>query len=287
MTKSLIAAAALAVLAPAGLAAAQSIDGSLDASYGGPLFVQNTPTGFGDNTDPAVLTANGSEIAGVFANISGGNLNLLVTGNAETNFNRLVLFFDTVAGGDNVVGTTSTSSPGPLASYNGLTFDSGFTADQFLVVNGGGTAPGTQFFADFATIGGTRTFIGQTDGTSNTATFDNGIVFGVNNSNVDGVTETSAAGAGAVTTGLEFAIPLSVLGNPTGNIDVAGFIAGGDFLSNQVIGGVDGAANLGTASGVNFANIAGDQFVTVVVPEPASLALAGLAGLTLLRRKRA
>ena len=78
--------------------------------------------------------------------------------------------------------------------------------------------------------------------------------------------------AAAVATGFEFSIPLSVLGNPTDDIDVVAFISGGNFLSNQVSGdGANGVDNLGTASGVNFDTIGGDQFVTVAIPEPATL----------------
>lgn len=293
LTPALLAAASLGVvglLAPA--ASAQVIDGSVDASYGPALFVQDTPTGFGDNTNPDPLVAGGSEIDGVFANVSGGNLNLLVTGNVETNFNRLVLFVNSVAGGDNVVGTTTTASAGSLNDFNGLTFDTGFGADFFLVVNGGNN-PNVEFFADFAQIGTSGSFIGQTTAGSQTATFSNGIQFGVDNSNVAGVTAgdapvPSVAGAGAVTTGLEFAIPLSVIGNPTGPIQVAGFISGGNFLSNQVIGGVGGAGNLGNNPLPDFSQIAGDQFVTVPndIPEPTSLAAIGLGSLALLRRRR-
>lgn len=299
MKKMLPASAALAIFAATGAVSAQTLDGSsVGDPYGLPLFIQDTRTGFGDNTDPSAITANGSEIDGVYANISDGNLNLLVTGNLETNFNRLVFFFDTSTGGDNVVGTTATDTStggGTLNSYNGLTFDDSFDADSFLSINGGGTP--VNFFADFATIGGTGAFIGQTDGDAQSATFNNGIGFAFDNSNIAGVpgdiaggdfnaTAAEQAAAAAVLTGFEFQIPLSVLGNPTGTIDIAGFISGGgDFLSNQVIGGVNGAGNLGAASGVDFGTIDGSQFVTVVVPEPASLALLGLGGLTLLRRR--
>ena len=135
-THQLLLAAAAVVAVPA-FASAQTVDGMLDVDYGLPLSVQDTRTGFGNNTDSSATVATGSEIDGVFGNVSGGNLNLLVTGNLETNFNRLVLFFDTGAGGDNVVGTTPTASAGILGDFNGLTFDSGFTANNFLVVNGG------------------------------------------------------------------------------------------------------------------------------------------------------
>ena len=67
-----------------------------------------------------------------------------------------------------------------------------------------------------------------------------------------------------VTTGVEFAIPLSNFGLsgalPTGQIRVAGHIisGGNDFISNQVIGGLGGpAANLGDPANVSYAEPSG------------------------------
>lgn len=272
----------------AGMASASTIDGTngVGDSYGTPLFIQDTATGFGDNGNADVLEADGSEINAVYGGISGGNLDLLVTGNLQTNFNRLVLFFDTGAGGDNVVGDSTTDTSmggGTLDSYNGLTFDSSFTANAFLSINGGNSP--VEFFVDYADIGGTGSFVGTTGGGNTTASFGNGIDVGIDNSNTGGVTGLSAAGAASVLTGFEFSIPLSLLGNPTGNIDVAGFISGGgSFLSNQVFGGVDGAGNLGDAP--DFSSIAGDQFVTVVIPEPTALGGVLALSLVTLRRRR-
>jgi len=79
-----------------------------------------------------------------------------------------------------------------------------------------------------------------------------------------------------VTTGMELAIPLSALGNPTGTIRCAAFINSGDggFASNQVAGaplvGVAGhlaePTNLGETRTINFATdtrAAGNQFFTI------------------------
>jgi hypothetical protein len=120
-----------------------------------------------------------------------------------------------------------------------------------------------------------------------------------------------------VLTGIEFSIPLSQIGNPTGDIRIMAIVNGSnhDFLSNQVSGdgvvGEDplnppdttgpniGGAFFGASPGGSFLNIAGDQFVTVVqalegggsvagVPEPASaiMAIAGLVVGGLMIRRR-
>ena len=308
LTPAAIAAVALAaagVLAPA--ASAQTIDGSLDASYGPALFTQNTATGFGDNPNPDPLIANGSEIDGVYANVANGNLNVLVTGNVETNFNKLQLLIDSQAGGQTTLDASGTTGGGQLPILNGLTLDTGFTADYFVnfnggfAVNDGVTDTQPSFFLDFVPIGGSGQFVGGSGAGTGTITGTGdfaGVIASIDNSNVAGVTGPpdtgTTTGAAAVTTGVEFQIPLSLLGNPTGPIGLAGFINGSDstFLSNQVIGGLGaGAGNLGGPNTVNFQNVDGNQFVTVpnaaAVPEPASLGLLGAGvGLTLLRRRR-
>ena len=203
--------AALPLAAGIGSAdAAVVADGQLASdTYGPILFVQDTPTGFGDNTDPSTTLANGSEIDGVYATVEDGNLNVLVTGNLETNFNRLVLYIDSESGGQN---TLDASTGGPFNSYSGLTFDTGFGADYGLVINGGNDP--AEFFLDFGDIGSSSTFVGQSAPGANTFSASNGINVGIDQSNVAGVTSTSASGAAAVTTGLEFVIPLSVIGSP-------------------------------------------------------------------------
>ncbi len=108
-------------------------------------------------------------------------------------------------------------------------------------------------------------------------------VLAIDNSNIDGIPPASdtlpadpvavAAAAEAVTTGLEFSIDLNELGwDGESPIKMAGFIQSGDygFVSNQVFGGIptgtngqpDGqAANLGEVRNINFASIAGTQYV--------------------------
>jgi hypothetical protein len=120
----------------------------------------------------------------------------------------------------------------------------------------------------------------------------------IDNSNTAGVTgdgpfETPTTGNPQdVRTGVEFSIPLSVLGNPAGPIKLLAFVNGGghDFLSNQVSGEGVLFNNLGSLMPDFSLEFTGDQFVTIpnpavaaagAVPEPAGLVLMGLAAAAL------
>lgn len=156
--------------------------------------------------------------------------------------------------------------------------------------------------------------------TLNHRNFDNsvGLQLGVDNSNNVGVsgeagdnnyTDPTTEDPSLVTTGFEFSIPLSEIGNPDAlsDIKVTTLINGSgfDFSSNQYGGdgvlqnnlGGDGSGGFtGDFSGVDLSSITGDQFVTIQVPaappvsgvpEPTSLLLVGLGvGCGLLGRKR-
>lgn len=284
------------------------IDGSRDVDYGAvPLATQANSTGFGDNADPSVVTAGGSELDGGYATVANGNLYIFLAGNLETNFNHLNLFIDSNAGGQNrlqpVAGAGGLNRLADEGTGNGLTFDSAFTADRFIDINGGPGAdsmnPTGNFFIDFVDLNaGTSRFVGQfsaagavipTDGASGTPA----LAFAINNSNVAGVTgdqtTTSAAAAALVTTGIELSIPLADLGLDGDTLRIAALINGGGngFVSNQTLGSLPaGTSNLGEPRNVNFNTFGGDQFFTVAVPEPASLAVLGLGAAALLRRRK-
>lgn len=130
-----------AVLFSSSAALAISIDGVKDAGYGTALSVQTVETQFGDaNPD------NGSEWNAGYGKIESGRLFLMLTGNLEANFNKLEIFIDSKAGGQNVF--TSAGNDG-AAAMNGLVFDAGFTADYHLILRRGN---GNTFDADFANL---------------------------------------------------------------------------------------------------------------------------------------
>lgn len=109
--------------------------------------------------------AVGSELDGLYGYVDSGNnrLNILLTGNMETTWNKLELFFDVAAGGQNVLrgdnvdisfnglnrmgeGGNGFAEPPAL----GLTFDAGFEADYWINFNNGSTP--VQNWIDAATL---------------------------------------------------------------------------------------------------------------------------------------
>ena len=84
------------MLATGGAALAQPIiDGKNALSeYGAALYINTTdPTQFGDNDNPDCAWTSGSEIDGVYGLVQDGVLYLMVTGNMESNWNKIEFFF--------------------------------------------------------------------------------------------------------------------------------------------------------------------------------------------------
>jgi hypothetical protein len=312
-----------------------------EADYGPAKSVQNTNTGYGNATNGNVRVANsGSEIDQVFATVKDGRLNVLITGNLESNFNKLSVFIDSASGGMNQINGSQLpslvdpyccgSSVGALQRFNGLRFDNGFEADHFLAFSNGNHTFGaginiwtlTSYYADLtqgttgnkSEIGFQRNAHGLEPGLgvgepidqlnngctgpSDTAcnppehefaepvdtvndptnsrghrdfVNDIGLLMAINNSNTGGVNSGSGAATGnpaSVLTGIEFSVPLSVLGDLASEIKIAAFIGNGGYthVSNQFAGVGVLQANLGGPGSINLANIAGNQYVAVAVP---------------------
>ncbi len=254
-------------------------DGSAGAELGAAPSVQDTQTQFGDSNLGLVDFANGSELDAAYGTIMDGALYLVLAGNLESNFNKLEIFVDSVAGqGQNRLREDNPDvggldRMGDDGSGNGLTFDSGFEPDFYLTFSGGGSAYALYgSYAELLTAGGGTTgySLGTggagTDGALSGGTNPYRIRATIDNRNTEGVGGGTGADSGAgVTTGFELAIPLGAIGNPTGDVRICAFINGSahDFVSNQVLGPIGGGANLGEPRNVNFGSISGDQFFTV------------------------
>ncbi len=321
-----------------------AVDGTLvgdETNYGAARSVQNTNSGYGSAMNGDARYANGgSEIDQVFASVRDDRLHVLVTGNLESNFNKLSVFIDSVPGGMNqIVGSNlpalvdpyCCSGNGALQRFNGLRFDTGFEADHFLTFSNGEHTFGSPaitrwtlsaYYADLtqgpsgnkSEIGFQRNASGAEPGlgigepidqlnngcigpsdtscsppehefaepidTVNDPTNsrghrdflnDVGLLMAINNSNTQGVISGTGAATGnpaSVLTGIEFSLPLSVLGDPTTDIKIAAFIGNGkhDNVSNQFAGIGVLRNNLGSPGSINLASITGNQFVTVPVP---------------------
>ena len=270
------------------------VDGEVDALYGDALAVQDTGTQFGDADLGLIDWANGSELDGLHAHVEDETLFLLFAGNLESNFNKLDIFIDAIPD----AGQNRLRSDNPDVKFGGLNrmggtgrgvepgllFDQGFAPDFWVDFTGGGEI-GVSYdtyvnWSGLATDGGSDVdfgFAGPGGPGAGQALFaGNGIIASIDNSNVGGV--SGGAGlddGGGVATGVEMAIPLSVLGWTEGDrIAVAAFVNGAshDFVSNQVLGPLGGSDNLGEPRAIDFDAIPGDQFVVVleetIVPCP-------------------
>ena len=231
--------------------AAPNINGILELDYGGPLAVQSVETDFGDSSGG--ITSGGELDAG-YALIDGGRLYVMLTGNIENNFNKLSVFIDSVAGGENVLTNVPQYDVNNVSqNFGGLTFDSGFGADYHLFGRWG-AANGNTFEVDIANragggnasvgVNGAAALLGAgmpiqvgvvnpgNNGMNNLGNrtlagfLTNPMNFGFNNNNSAGVDAcntpamsgcqaANVPAALAVTTGFEFSIALADLGNPS------------------------------------------------------------------------
>ncbi len=292
MWLSVIAAAATVAGLGRTARATVTIDGSLDSDYttsnavnnpGTPVFQTNN-TGFGDNTatngDPNGIKAGGSELDGAYAVVQGGNLDLMFTGNLETNFNHLNIWI-----ADGRAGQNTLNAQGSIAGMSGSKFSPNFNATYALDINGGNNPNPPSFFIntnDLTQANGPSSFLGSFSPTAIGQSFVvGGITFSVNNSNFAGVngvapSAASQSDAAAVTTGFEMAIPLTLLGSPHGTIQVVADINGGSngFLSNQFLPGIpltnsanaDGSSNNVGAGGTPISGTTASKFDLSAIP---------------------
>ncbi|MCW5765436.1 MAG: hypothetical protein KIT68_05615 [Phycisphaeraceae bacterium] len=161
-----------------------TLDGTKDAVYGVPIALNNNRTGFGNANNGSPSNSNGSELNGLYAVVSGGTLYLLATGNFEGNGNKVEIFIDSVAGGQNVIQNVGF----PFDRLQGLTFEPGFDADYWFGPN---NFAGT-FYLDAATIGSPGSYAGSVAAGGPGGVFTGGsnpdnIAGAMNNSNIAGV----------------------------------------------------------------------------------------------------
>jgi hypothetical protein len=268
----------VALVAGSAALAAVTFDGTLNFLSPGDEWanpeaaaVQANYTGFGNQTSTGGFTG-GSELNQLFVKASDTDdvLYLGVTGNLETNGNAILVFFDTVAGGQTVLtGLGELEGPGALKGMENDVLETGFAADYVLHVD---TFAGNGFVSWYDLTGTpTRTYRGKIglsngDNTLEEGTAD-GLVLAMDNTNVAGVTGDSAANAASATTGIEAAIPFSHLGISglphSQDLKIQAIIvSGGGFVSNQSLHPLaDGTGNPGNE--VNYETLPGTQTATV------------------------
>jgi hypothetical protein len=238
-----------------------SINGSYDPAFGSAFSVQTDATGFG---------LNQSELDGAYGLIDNGNLYLFFSGNLQNNGNNINLFI----GGTNGQSTLNAANPGNLglnnlSVMNGSKFSPGFSAVYaFNINNTNKTLTVSQYNLTNNTAVDGLGSLTESGNIVLNGTVDNSVVVGFNNNN----SKSQAANVGAGSTGLELAIPLSLIGNPSGPINVLVDINGYQevYLSNQFLPGLaSGTANLGTAT-FNFSSTTGEYFT---VPTSSSVVL--------------
>jgi hypothetical protein len=281
-------AVALAVFAST--ATATSVSGTLGPQYGTPLAMQTSQSDVGGLGDPSwrVDTNGGSQLDAAYGYVSNGTLYLFFAGSLTfwlqleggiTHWLPLDVFIDCAPGGQQrLLADYPTIEPGvyDLKRMAGLTFDAGFDADYWLSL-GGGPAPFSwphlqAYFAALPTAGGGGgAFLGATlpgaPGVLFGGTNPSGIQVTLDDGNQIGL--GSGCGAptpGPVTTGIEWAIPLAAIGDPTGCIRVCAFVADQDhaMISNQVMGPIPpGTCSLTPAAATDFSSAPGDQFFTI------------------------
>jgi hypothetical protein len=299
------------------------VNGSYDPAFGAPLAYDMQSTGnFGDNNAvvPAAQSwSNGSEIDAAYATVQNNTLYVFLAGNLRglntnvpadaalqpygaTDF--LDMFIQTGTGG---VSTVPIDSNGHVAN---LTFAANYYVNMQEYDNGPSDTNNLDsniYTHLFNLETSTNTYLGNSSpGAGSIAGNNLGIQATLDNSNIAGIAPgyiPSDADLAAITTGMEFAIPLaditeagqSLTAGDT--ITILALIAdkGQDYISNQVVslpagpsGGDGGYNEIGDAQSWNggLHHAPGITVTIPAVPEPASLGLMALAIPVLARRIR-
>lgn len=295
-----------------------TIDGTAEADYGSAIVSQQLGTSTYKNTETNFDAANGSELDAAYGVVSNGVLYLFIAGNMDTGgadlsgnaYDKLNIFFMTGPGGDHILGTNYNGNAdfghinnmgvngGPQQNGDpGLTFDNGFAANYWIGVTVGPGGAGPKFNVNYEQICSfcPGAFLGATSNSPPGNVVTNapfGIIAALNNSNTNGV-QMDLSGCevnGApfnpqnVRTGVELAIPLSAIGNPTGQVSVCAFITDDQYASmyNQVLAPINGGpsecqGSFGDASAVDFSSLPGTHTFTFAVP-PCNAFLLGYTG---------
>ncbi len=294
---------ASALLAIPPLASAITIDGTADLAYGSAIATQALGTSTSKNTETNLATANGTELDAAYGVISNGVLYLVMAGNMDSDltlFDKLNIFFMTGPGGANTLGTNYSTAAdfGHLNHLGtggaelqdgspGLTFDPTFAANYWI---GATVLTNDIVSVNYIVICSNcpGAFLGNFIPTNASPVLVNatyGIQAALNNSNTNGVDGDSCStngttgalqsvAAAAVRTGLELAIPLTAIGDPTGQVSICAFFTDNLYESmyNQVLGPIwDGSTtycqgSFGQADTVNFGSLPGKHYFTLQVP---------------------
>lgn len=280
MLKKLFTIAAVSGIAISAQALTPTLDGVINSGEYDSFqaAVQTTQTGFGNNVDSDLDSAGGGELDSLSIADDANFLYLGITGNMENNGNPIVIFLDL----DNNIATGASTIPAnPFSFIVGTQLPIG--AELVITPNAGNDV---EIFCNVHTFGGTASsdFMGSTGDTGGPAAATTGSItnsvngtgshmlnFALDNSNVAGVAGGSIAPAGgvaaAVSTGLEIAIPKSLLdqaavGSIGANIGIyVAYTSSGGFFSNQFLPGL---ATPGVNVG-NSPNLSGEAFVTYAV----------------------
>ena len=275
---------AASIVAGFTLADAGGVDGTLDPAYGPALTIQSTQTTLKGGPSTRLDFCDGRELDGGYAYIAEGTLHLFLAGNmpfwwtleGTTQWQPVDVFIDSKPGGQNRLLSNNPTIDFyyDLKTMAGLTFDPGFEADYWLCL-GSNNFGYPRLYAYYAELpsggGGSAAFLGNAmcggPGTLSGGANPFGFQVTLDDSNHAGVsTGCNAASGAGVVTGVEWAIPLAAIGNPTGCIKACAFLSRADHavVFNQVLGPLPpGTCDLGTSSAVDFAAIPGDQFFSI------------------------